>query len=289
MSEDKKNSKKKDELLDILKNVKRDAHDITSKGREIVEKGQYMSDLASCNEEYIRCLPNDSALSQKQWDTQINSWGRLHNVATSAIDIYGKMDHLNFATDSTSVSSSAAISTVAIPNLPPPSQEPARQAFARFSNIIEKSNQIKEIEHEIDRLGLTVSPLNRESILSLLSQAEKSFKAPSVLGVSPTAVLIPIREAINRAFADLLPKRLKQETAKRIHEKVQSMCSQCSHDEVDNTQIELLATEAFDLINLLSTAKQETMNRETVREYMNRGFLFLRSFLRTLDENKLKK
>lgn len=289
MSEDNKNSKKKNELLDILKNVKRDADDITSKGREIVKQGQLISDLASANEEYINCIPDDSGLPQNRWDTQINSWGRLHDYASTAITIYGKMDRLTFATDSTSVSSSAAISTVHIPNLPPPSQEPARNAFKKFYNIIEKSNQVKDLETEIQRLGLTTSHPNSESILSLLTQADQSFKVPSFMEVSPMAVLIPLREAINRTFADLLPRRREQEKTKNNHEKVHSICSQCSHDEVDDAHIEQLATEAVDLNKLLSEAKQESMNRDSVRELLDRGFLFLRSFLRTLDGNKMKK
>jgi|MudIll2142460700_1097286.scaffolds.fasta_scaffold13376_2 hypothetical protein len=289
MSEDSKNSNKKDEFLHILKNVEHDAQDMIFKGREIVEQGQFIADLASCNEEYISCLPDDSALSERQWNNQIDSWRRLHNYASSANSIYGKIDRLYFATDSTSVASSAAISLAYIPSLPPPSQEPARKAFERFSRIIEKSHILKELESEIQRLELTTSMSNNESILSLLSQTDQAFKVPSISEVSSVAVLIPLREAINRTLADLLQRRQSQEKTKNNQEKVRSICAQCCFSGVDDTQIEQLANEANDLNKLLSEAKQEAMNRDSVRELMNRGFLFLRSFMRTLDKNRMRK
>jgi hypothetical protein len=285
---DKKNSAKKDEFLHILKDVKHDAKKMIEKGREVIERGQFIADLASCNEEYISCIPDDSALSQKQWNNQIESWGRLHTYADSANSIYGTVDRLHFATDSTSVSSSAAISMACIPSLPPPSQEQARRAFERFESIIEKSNILQELETEIKRLDLTTSTTNSQSIFSLLTQADQAFRVPSISGVSPMAVLLPLREAINRTFADLLQRRQSQERTKNNKEKVLSICTQSSVEGIDQAHIEQLADEAVELNRLLSEAKQESMNRDSVRELMNRGFVFLRSFLRTLDETIMK-
>jgi hypothetical protein len=247
---DKKNSAKKDEFLHILKDVNNDAQNMIAKGREIVEQGQFIADLASCNEEYISCIPDDSALSQKQWNNQIASWGRLHTYASSANSIYGTVDRLHFATDSSSVASSAAISVACIPSLPPPSQEPARRAFERFELIIEKSNMLQKVEREIKRLALTTSTTDSQSILSLLTQADQAFRVPSISGVSPMAVLLPLREAINRIFADLLLRRQSQEKTKNNKEKVFSICTQTSFRGVDKTHIDQLADEAIELNRL---------------------------------------
>jgi hypothetical protein len=57
---------------------------------------------------------------------------------------------------------------------------------------------------------------------------------------------------------------------------------------MDERQIAQLAKEAYDLNDELSEAKQRSMTRERVRELMNRGFLFLHSFLRALDETKMR-
>jgi len=159
----------------------------------------------------------------------------------------------------------------------------------QYEQLLEKSNLNKELEKEVRRLNLTTSQGGHESVLSLVQQAEQAFNIPSVKEISPSAVLIPLREAINRAFDDLLKRRPKQEKAKSRRDKTISICEQCLRSGVAKEQIELLANEANDLNNLLSAAKQAVMNRNQVRELMNRGFVFLRNFLGIIDENKMRK
>ena len=57
---------------------------------------------------------------------------------------------------------------------------------------------------------------------------------------------------------------------------------------MDEKQITQLEQEAQYLINELSGAKQHSMTRDRVRELMNKGFLFLHSILRALDETKFR-
>lgn len=282
-------NKKKDELLQILSDAKNDAQNLASKGREIVKEGQYAADLASCHEEFIRCIPDDTFFSLSQWNNQIEPWRRWHEIAGEAITSFNfVLPSLSMATNSTSVSSSAAISSVYISALPPNSQIPAQRAFEKYEQLLEKSDLIQELEIELRRLNLTTSKTENESVLSLLHQASQAFRIPSVTGVSPSAVLIPLREAVNRTLANLLVRRPKQEEAKNQPDKVLSICKQCSRTGVATELIDQLANEANDLNRLLSGSKQDVMSRERVRELMNRGFLFLLTFLRTIDENKLR-
>lgn len=284
MTEESK-SKKKDELLQILRDSKTVAHDLASKGREAVKEGQYAADLASCQEEFIRCVPDDTFLSHSQWDNQLETWKRWHENAGGALST---MQPLKFATDSSSIAASAAISSVHIQEFPIFVQVAAQKAFENYEQLIEESDPIQDLEMELRRLNLAFSGAGHASVLSLLQQAYNAFKVPSVTPVSPSAVLIPLREAINRTYADLLPRRNIQEVAKSYEEKIQSICKQCSRTGLVMGQIDQLANEARDLNNLLSGSKQDMMSRDLIRELMNRGFLFLRSFLRIIDENKLR-
>ncbi|MEJ2184224.1 MAG: hypothetical protein P8Y66_11995 [Nitrospirota bacterium] len=288
MTEENKN-KKRDELLQILSEAKHDAQDLAFKGREVVKEGQYAADLASCSEEFFRCIPDDTFLSPNQWKNHISSWKRWRKNAGQTITAFESMQPLAFANDSTSVASSAAISSVYITSLPQQSQNPARKAFERYEQLLERSNLIQDIEMEIRRLDLTASKAGHESVLSLLQQSYRAFNTPSVKDVSPSAVLIPLREAINRTFADLLPRRQQQEEAKSHGDKTLSICKQCSRRGITIEQIDQLANESTDLNKLLSGSKHDVMSRDRVRELMNRGFLFLRSFLRLIDENRLRR
>lgn len=284
-----KEHKKKNQLLQILSKAKRYAQDRASKGREIVKDGQFVADLASCNEEFFCNVPDDSFFTPNQWDNQIAIWNTWLGQARVASTAYNSMQLEFLASGSASVATSTAISSLSISSLPADSQGPARKVLERYEQLLEKSNLNKELEIEIHRLNLTSSQAANESVLSLVQQAEQAFKIPSVKEISPSAVLIPLREAINRAFADLLLRRPKQEKAKTHRDKTISICKQCLRSGVAKEQIELLANEANDLNNLLSGAKQDVMNRDQVRELMNRGFVFLRNFLGIIDENKMRK
>lgn len=283
-----KQSKKRDKLLQLLGDAKHDAHDLTSKGRDIVKNGQFAADLASCTEDYIRCIPEDSFFTPRQWDDQIYSWTKWREEAGYALTVF-KIQPLDFANDSTSVATSAAISSVYIPSLPQSEQGQARKAYEKYEQLLEKSNVIQELEAEIHRRGLAYAQTGRESILSHLQQSYQAFKTPSIKEVSPSAVLIPLREAIDLTLDELLKRRTQQEGAKGRGDKMLSICRQCSRDGVSISQIDQLAYQAGELNDLLSGSKQDTMTRDRVRELMNRGFIFLRSFLKIIDENKLRK
>jgi hypothetical protein len=288
MTEDNQN-KKKSELLNILQKADHDASDLTSKGREIVQQGQRISDLARYAGRFIQAIPDDSFFAPQKWDEYRLEW--LNTVAQidAANQAVGnpKSNSLIFVANSTTASSSTIISSAIIPTLPVSVQGQAWAAYNGFEQLLEQSNLVEEIAEEISRLGMT-SPKEIESTLSLVRQAKAAFDTPSSKKVSPVAVLISIRGAINRVFADLLPKRPIQEKTSGDREKVRSICALCRRSDIKDEQIERFANEAYDLNDLLSDAKQATFNRDEVREYMNRALLFLRSFLQALDENKLR-
>ena len=151
-----------------------------------------------------------------------------------------------------------------------------------------QDNLIEQIKVEISRLGLYSSKSGSASILSLIEQSNNAFKVPSHEDVSPTGVLVPLREALNRALADLLLRRINQEKAKNHRAKIQSICNQCCRSAVDLRQIEQLVNQIEDLNDQMSRAKQSLMTRDQVRELMNRGLVFLLTFLRMLDDTKFR-
>ncbi len=282
-----KEDKKKKELLQVLNDVDNNAQSLKSKGIKIVERGQYISDLCHHNKEFIELIPNDSHLLPERWENQVFTW---QNVNKQLIDINSKHDLV--LTDSSSlsatVSSGYMISTEIISNLPQDIQVSAMPIFYKYEQFIEQSPLFQKINYEISRIGLPTDSTNKESAVSLLKQAGQAFKSPSVEGVSPSAVLIPLREAINCILSDLLPKRPKQEIAKGNKEKVRSICRQCSFEGIDSKQIEILANEVHVLNALLSGAKQNKFTRDHVRELLNRGLVFLLSLLQMIDNQKIR-
>lgn len=285
--------KKMKELLGILNDVEHKADNIESNGREIVQQWRFIGDLVRLSKEFIQVIPDDSYLSPEKWENQLAVWQNLQKqVSITKIKLEEIKPHV-FATDSTSasatVSASSIISIKSISSLPQDVQGPAYKIHDKFEQFLEQSNLIAKITNEINRLGLSISSTGNESSLSLLKQSQQAYKAPSVNEVAPSAVLIPLREAIKRILADMLPRQPKQvKTGKNPGIKIRSICTQCSHDTVDSTLIETLANEADNLNNLFSSSKQAMLTRDEVRELMNRGLVLILDFLRMIDEHKIR-
>lgn len=282
-----KQDKKKSELLQILQKTEHDANVLTSKGREIVQQGQYISDLEQCTRKFIQTIPDDSFFAPEKWNEQCSEWINVNAQIETAQHGLGNLKPLIFVTNSTTSSSSTIISSAIISSLPSNVQDQAWAAYNGFEQLLDQSNLIEKIAVEIERLGL-ISPKGSETTLSLVRQANQAFTTPSIKDVAPAAVLIPIREAVNRALADLLPRRPTQEETRGARKKVRSICTQCGSSDVKAEQIERLASEAHDLNNLLSDAKQKMLSRGQVRETMNRALLFLQTLLQAVDEKKLR-
>jgi hypothetical protein len=279
--------KGKDELLKIVRDTGTEAASLVSKGRDLVKQGQFIHDLASHTEDFITCVPCDDNLPKEAWRDQKSQWHALHAGVTKANESLRNVPLMTIA-DSTSVATTTVISDVLVASLPTSAQIPARKAYQRYEEFLEESNLLQDLHTEIRRLSLDRCPSGGESCLSLLQKSEDAFKIPSGPEGNGIGVLIPLRESINRAYADLLSRRPRQGKAGNPGDKVRSICSQACHPAVDSAQIERLAQQADDLNDYLSGAKQGGMTRTQIREAVNRGLVFFLAFLRMIDETRLR-
>ncbi len=283
---DEEKDKKKQDLLRLVSQVEDEASKITSQGREIVKQGQFTSDVARYTKQFIEAVP-DGFFSPTQWDAHTNIWQNALERATTYKDSLGNPMSFALIADSTATSSTTIITSSLIVRLPPETQGAAQKAYEGFEQTLEQANIRKDIDTETNRLGL-IALTGKETISSLLVQAEQAFTTPSIKEVSPPAVLIPLREAIDQTYSILLRRRPVQEPAKTDSDKVRSICTQCGQIGIDNAQIDLLTGEAPQLKKLLSGAKQDSLSRDVVREHLNRGLIYLLTLLRALDASKMK-
>ncbi len=286
MAEEEKDKMKK-ELLSVARDVENVASAIAAKGREAVRQGEFLGDVVKYTRQFIETVPDDGFFSQDTWKAQTG----ILQAALQRAEIYnGAMNDattLALSADSTATSSVVIVTSGAVASLPPEVREAGRKAYEGLERILEGSNIRNDIDAEIARLGLTTMK-GKETISSLLCQAEQAFTTPSGGQVAPAAVLIPLREAIDQAYAVLLQRRPNQEPAKGDSAKVKSICQQCKDASVDVAQIEFLVSEAPKLKDQLSGAKDNLLSRDEVRELLNKGLIYLRTFLRIIDAKKLK-
>ena len=179
-----KKDKKKEKLLSTLAVVKKDAKELTQKGRETIEQAQFVHDLASCTEEFIRCVPNDSALPGDAWEGEASMWNHWHERAQSfSIEISG-IEALSSATDAAALTTSSVISEENIHKLPNDSQSLATNAKDKFYQLIAESNlyqQVKQYQIQLKEYILSKDSNDPESLhlLSPNKDVVKNWKTVS--------------------------------------------------------------------------------------------------------------
>ncbi|MBI3800850.1 MAG: hypothetical protein HY268_28215 [Deltaproteobacteria bacterium] len=280
---------RKGKLLEEIQYTKQATDRYRAKGQEIVEQGQIMKDLAESAEAYVASLPDDTYVLPERWDQGIAAWNAAKSRLDTANEILMTAGNVYFTTAATGVTTSWLMSSMTLEKpLPLDVQPIAEKAVAKFNKAAERANWGEEAEKELFRMGFDNAPVGQNSAALLLRQARDPFLRPSADETAPAAVLIPLRESINRVLADLLRRRPNQEPAKGADDKVMSIGSQVARSGIQQGDLVRLATDARDLINALSASKQGEMTREDVRLLFMRGASFLVAFLRALDESKLK-
>jgi len=161
-------------------------------------------------------------------------------------------------------------------------------AKSRLQQTLERFPLTEQAQSSMRRLGLDRRGGSRRAPPELLAEARGALELPGFQEGGPASVLIPLRECIEAAIAELLRRRPTQEPAGKAREKLTSLGRQCRRDGLDEAYFERLAVEADPLLNDLSGAKQGDMPRERVNELFHRGLLFLNSLLDGMDESRLR-
>src|SRR2546425_4128039 len=206
-----------------------------------------------------RCLQRPSR--RKLW---INSFNALSVASTSA---------------STGMIAMVSSTSLRSPRL----QADVEGAKSRLQQTLERFPLTEQAQSSMRRLGLDRRGGSRRAPPELLAQARGALELPGFQEGGPASVLIPLRERIEAAIAELLRRRPTQEPAGKAREKLTSLGRQCRRDGLDEAYFERRAVEADPLLNDLSGAKQGDMPRERVNELFHRGLLFLNSLLDGMD------
>jgi len=184
--------------------------------------------------------------------------------------------------------SSFASPKVFIRQLPDEPQRCWDEARTRIADIVESDAWDRELESAFRRLRLDVGGRNQESALQLLAISHEALKTPSGAEPGAAAVLIPLREAIDRTLNDLLRRSPGQERTRNIRRKVESVCARLGTAGLPNSDVERLINEAAELIPELSCGKQQVFKVSEIQALFIRGKAFLRTLLEAIDEDKLR-
>jgi len=277
----------KDELERLIRESRRKSKEIIRRSSNLLQWGQYMTDLADASEKVME-YPSPSSID---WEPIIDSW-RYANEQQN--EILASVGSVSIQTAMASGSTATyAMTDFAKPNnlvrfVSIDKQDKARAAAEQLSQVIDRLAEKNTVSSLLRQYGLTSAAPEQKSPAELFETAWAAFEKP-VTGRSPAATsLIPMRECINGTIAALLRRRPRQEPAKSQQAKITSLGSQLSGDSVSSWAIQSLAERWTSLVDELSDSKQKDFSREEWRDCLWRASLFLMELLQSLDQSKMK-
>jgi hypothetical protein len=280
---------KKNALLGLLEDVKKDGQAMQDKCRSLLNETTFSLDVADCVRELVQKVRSDSAFGPREWNHLRSAWEGWRVSAADMSDGLAEAQRFALSAQATGVSSSTVLTEYSARSWDSAHfLSDIKPVAIRLGSILARQPQRDTVLNEMVRLGLDRRLGSDRSAAELLKEACHALDQPSAEPASPFAVLLSLRESIKAAVVDLLPKRPSQEPARNWQDKVISIGRQCGRRDLAPGHFERLGTDAESLIDSLSGAKRETCARQELIRRFDGGLLYLRAFLGSIDETRFR-
>ena len=279
----------RDRLMSMISAAQEEASQLRSKLGETVEWAQYIEDLAEVMKEWLQIIPTDENLASKHWTLASWAWERTRKDISELDNSFDVPSGIALSGSlSTTTASGLMFEPSFMNNIAADKQQTVDGIYSKYNALAESRDWSNETEQELTRLQFQQSSGKDRNPIELFHEAQAALAKPSTRETSPSAVLIPIREAIQSCLADLLRRRPRQEKTPNIESKILSIMSHMKRDNVSQQDGENFAAQAKSIINDLSGSKNDRMSREQVRALLISAISFLKAFLGSLDADKMR-
>jgi hypothetical protein len=165
----------------------------------------------------------------------------------------------------------------------------AEAASEQLRSILFRPSLFDEVRSLMTRLGLDATRPGFRSSVECLEAAHAALKRTGAGGPDPTAVLIPARESIDRALADLMQRLPKQTTAGSSAAKIAVIGGQCAADGYSSAHFALLGDTVTELRDDLSAiGKQKAASSEEIVRLFDASLYFLKALAEGTDTTRLR-
>jgi len=280
---------KKETLLDVILEASDGAAKAEKIGQELVQSARFSLDIAACMRQTLEALPNDESLRSEQWNQCIGSWQTLKDAVVSIQGSKTEVQSFSANATATGLTVSTIVSDLNSYVFPAPVKNILVQTTSRLSNIVDRDATSSNILTEMKRLHLDIRGGDRQTAVELFEQAKAAIDRPTLGEGSPIAILIALRESIDAIIDELIKRRLFQEPAKKVRDKISSIGRQSGRLGLTEDHFARLGDDASRLRDDLSGGKQDSVSRAELTSLFQRTTLFLKALLQSIDETKLKK
>jgi hypothetical protein len=284
-------ARNKEELLKVFEEVKQEAVQLKATTSDIMQHCQMAADIAGPLHDYYAQVPADQ-LSVTDLTLQKESWQALMGAtrkarqALTGISTFGAL-----ATSATNTSVSGVLMHFqSFPMVQHSQPEQMRNLVVLKSNVtkvLERFPLCDEVRAEISRLQIDTGFGGSQSAPALLDQARSLVDAPT-FGSGAMGGLVSLRECIERCMAELTRRLPTSEKAKGWRRKTELLGKQCGKDGLTAKHFETIGIDGDKTNDFLSEAKQGEISRSEAVDRFNKGLLFLRALLTSIDESKLR-
>jgi hypothetical protein len=277
----------KDDLLRHLSDVEPRFKGIEQMGQDIARAARLARDVAGDARIFFHVLPAEQ-LSAEEWHRQTEGWRTLNSLGTEfekSVTPAANM-LLALAAGATSTSTGVMSAVVYGPDIPPQ----AGEAAVRVWKTLERFPLADQARVSIERLGLHARTFTNRSALEHLNDALSALEHPPSPGSdSPMAVLVALRECVERVLTELMRRRPNPEgTGKKAENKVLSITKQCGRAGLPPSHFATVAENIRVLLHTLSEAKQRVIPRDEIKRRFNDGLLTLNALMDSVDESQLR-
>lgn len=159
-------------------------------------------------------------------------------------------------------------------------------AVGEFNQFIHNPELADDVRQLLLGLGMDKARKGKENPLELFNVAFAAYErnAPAV------QALIPVRSSINECILILLTQRPGRNRGKTTgwEAKIRSVCNRLAYSTVLPFTVNQLVHDMDDLIDYLSVAKTDELERTEVRDRIYKAVRFYHALLESIDPSKLR-
>ncbi len=269
----------KKKLLDTVLRTSAEAERIAAEHLEAQQKARFAGEFAQGMLQYYSALP-EGHLTAEKWSRQTEIWRGLYESAVECTPAATISNTFWVRTYAVATTSNTVVFGTNVSGL---AEAPLIHAVqGQIGRLLQRTPLLEDARSAIHRLGLDRRSDGGQTALSHLEATQ------TTLGSGATPVLISMRETINTALAQLIPRRPIQEKASSHRDKVISLGKQCGRRTLTDSYFVTVGTDGQALVDRLSGAKDKALTNQQVSDLLNEGLVYLNALLGGLDETRLR-
>lgn len=287
----------KENLEDLLRNVKKKGHDIAEHTRKGTEYGLAVSDDAELTLNVIKHLPPNT-----DFETLIDRYEAVDEQAEYVLAGLNRVEYgpMLSTVSSSDTAGSKIFDMSLMPTIPESNREEAEVDILALQEHYSRPANKEEVKRLMIGLGLDKpNPKAKDpklSPLELFISAHDAFNRAPSKNISAGTTLLNIRQAIDDSIEMLFLQRPQRRNISRakgtpsLWAKVYDIGMQLRYSSISESGVQNWASDCYDIREHdLHPSKSGDLDREEQRKCLVRATHFLISFLGGLDPNKLNR